>query len=137
MPPEPDPAQAREDQRNNWSQAVVNWGQLLIALGGLFAAGVSGMFVDRLAQDRRMTIAEASIATIQSDRVREANADAQFKADLSRRLDTIQGSLTNIAVDMARSQAIADRLKALEAIQERDDRARRWQQPRGEDNGRR
>lgn len=136
MPPEPDPVEHARNGGHTWSQAVVSWGQLLIALGGLFAAVTASVFADRLAQDRRMTIAEASIATIQSDRSREASADAQFKADLSRRLDTIQGSLTNIAVDMARSQAIADRLKALEAIQERDERARRWQQQR-EDNGRR
>jgi len=83
---------------------------LLIA----FTVMGSGVVLDRLSLDRRLTVLETHqlFSTKMADNDRAEVA--LLKADLSRRLDDIRSQLTQISVDIARNQATSERLNDLE-----------------------
>jgi len=99
-----------ESKIARWSSHAVNWGQLLIA----FTVMGSGVVLDRLSLDRRLTVLETHqlFSTKMADNDRAEVA--LLKADLSRRLDDIRSQLTQISVDIARNQATSERLNDLE-----------------------
>jgi hypothetical protein len=131
MTEEPIGRQDRHDRRENWASQAVNWGQLVIAL----VVMVGGIFVDRMALDRRVTVVEVEQKAMGSNIDKETAAASVFKTGLSQRLDVIQAQLTQISVQMAASQSLGERIAALERQREREFRESR-QQP-GNGNGRR
>jgi uncharacterized protein YoxC len=100
------------EDRTPWTRRIVSWGHLVAAVIPL----VVGLFVDRLAFEKRFTILEErqaymarSLGQMETTSVQMQNVYNSkingLQSDVNRKLDTISQQLNQLVIEVTKQQA--------------------------------